>query len=425
MFRSFRCAVLLALAPLVFCGLAAARPAAKPATAAAQPTAQPKAVVSKSHTEGEHAPAKAAKDEKPSTSTVKKVPLRVELKLKGVFEAEDAAEIVVRPELWSSLEVTKAVQHGVRVKRGEVLIRFDAEKLDEEIADLRNKQAIGKLSFEQAEENLRALEATTPLDLQAAVRAKTIATEDRDFFFKIVQPLVKKSTDFFLTMAERNLEYQKEELAQLEKMYKANDLTEATEEIVLKRQRNTVAEAEFHVEIAKATHDEAVRFLLPRRSELVEQGAVRQDVASTKAKVVLPLILAQQRRELARLKLERTREDEKLKKLLADREMMTVKSPMAGVVYYGRFARGKWTGTEKLADDLHRGGNIARNTVVMTIVRPRPLQIRASLCESQLSEVRLGLKGTVQSPACPGVKLDAEVVQLDAIPSASDTFDLR
>ena len=49
------------------------------------------------------------------------------------------------------------------------------------------------------------------------------------------RPFTLKSTEFSLKMTKEKLEYEEEELRQLEKMYKADDITEETEAIVLKR----------------------------------------------------------------------------------------------------------------------------------------------------------------------------------------------
>ena len=80
-----------------------------------------------------------------------------------------------------------------------------------------------------------------------------MAEEDRKYFFDVERPFALKATEFSLKMAKEVLEYEQEELHQLEKMYKADDITEETEQIVLKRARDTVERAKFMVE---ATQDQ-------------------------------------------------------------------------------------------------------------------------------------------------------------------------
>ena len=71
------------------------------------------------------------------------------------------------------------------------------------------------------------------------------------------------------------LEYAEEEYRQLEKMYKADDLREETEKIVLRRAKNGVDRAKLELELAQASHEEAVKLLLPRTEESAKDQTER------------------------------------------------------------------------------------------------------------------------------------------------------
>jgi multidrug efflux pump subunit AcrA (membrane-fusion protein) len=394
---------------------------AKPEKAAAKEPAKEKAGKDKSEKE------KAAKPEESSGGThkVKREPLKIEVTLKGTLEAEKAAEIAVRPEVWATLEVVKAAEHGQRVKQGDVLIQFDFDKIDEDIADAKAKQVLSEYAFQQAAETLKALEATTPLDLKASERSREIAHQDLEKFLKKDRALLEKAAHYQLKSAEFSLENQRDELRQLEQMYKADDLTEETEQIVLKRQRRSVEAAEHFLEIARSNHDDTLKFELPRRQEALQQGVEKTDITAAKAKVTIPLALKTAQRDFEKTKIDRQREAEKLKKLEADRALLTVKSPIDGIVYYGRFARGKWAGSDAIAEMLRRGGTVTKNAVVMTVVPPRPLFVRCGVSEADLEKVKVGIKGTLQPAAFPDLKVPAWVAQIDGVPVGPDAFEAR
>ena len=62
------------------------------------------------------------KDAKPEGSlTIKSEPLKVEVKLKGFFEAVETSEISIRPEAWSGMSLNKAAAHGDQVAADDVL----------------------------------------------------------------------------------------------------------------------------------------------------------------------------------------------------------------------------------------------------------------------------------------------------------------
>ncbi len=389
----------------------------KPATqeqaeTAAKPQTTP---VAKPAPEEEKKP-EPKKTEKPATYTVVREPLKVELSLKGIFEAVDAVPVCVRMKQWKDLTVLEAVPHGDKVHKGQVLVRFDVEKIDEQIADLRKDLQLADLSLKQAQESLKILKQSTPLDVEMAQWNKRIADEDLQQFLKVDRPLYRKMADFMLTMSERNLEYQKEELRQLEKMYKADDLTEETEEIVLKRQRNAVQQAEFYVELAKVRHDETLKLDLPRMEQSEKYSTRQQDLQSRKTQIVLPLALKQQELELAGRTVDRQRAQKRLDEFEADRAAMTVKSPADGVVYYGHYVRGQWIGATSAAEDLQPHGTVTRDKVFMTVLRQRPMQIRADVPEESLQYVHPDLEGTVEPVSYPDMKLSAKVQSVDTMP---------
>ena len=189
-------------------------------------------------------PAKKADEAKkpaaPATQKVKKGLIKITVELDGVLEAENAREIAVRPDEWSSLTVLHAAPHGAYVRKGDVVLELDPEKLDRAITDLRKDMEINAISLRQAEEQLKGLEKTTPIDFEAGERAARLVQEDHDYYFDVDRPFTVKSTDFNLKSMKEYLEYEEEELRQLEKMYKADDITEETEAIVLKRGRDSV-----------------------------------------------------------------------------------------------------------------------------------------------------------------------------------------
>jgi HlyD family secretion protein len=216
-----------------------------------------------------------------------------------------------------------------------VILTLETEKIDNAIADLRSEMKIADISIKQSEDQLQAFEKIMPFDLEMSRRASRIAEEDRKLFMDVDRGFAIKSAEFSLKMAKENLEYQEEELRQLEKMYKADDITEETEQIVLKRARDTVARAKFMVEANRIYHDQSLAFTIPRVEELINDSVQRKSFDWEKTKVQLPLVLQKQRLEVEKQRVQRERSDVRLKKLLGDRGMMTVKSPIDGVVYYG------------------------------------------------------------------------------------------
>jgi multidrug efflux pump subunit AcrA (membrane-fusion protein) len=171
---------------------------------------------------------------RPAIVKVEQRPLKIEVILSGVFEARRMIDVSIRPMVWPSpLLVERAIELGTPVKKGDILLEFDHDKIDKAIADSEVENTIGDLALKQAEEEVPILEKSLPVDLASALRAKTQADEDLKKFLEVDRANSERSAQFMVKRSVEFLEYAKEELRQLEKMYRSKDLTEETEEIIL------------------------------------------------------------------------------------------------------------------------------------------------------------------------------------------------
>ena len=360
--------------------------------------------------------------EKPKTHAVKAERFTIEVKTKGAFEAETMHEVAIRPEAWAELFVHKAVGHGAAVKKGDVVLQLDTRKIDDAIENLEKELPIAALALQLAREETAAYEKLNPLDRIVADRAKKHTDDDYARYQKIERPLAAKGAEYTLKRAKEILDYQQEELKQLEKMYKADDLTEETEEIILKRQRSAVDRATFGLEVAKANHEKELKINLPRRDVAEQEKVTRQAIAHAKATATLPDTLAKVRLELEKQVRAHEKTQEKLAKLKKDRAAMVVAAPTDGIVYYGPCVRGQWP---KLNRSLDEGTKLAPHEVVLTVVQTQPVFVRANVAEKELHRLARDLEGVVTPVAYPNAKLGARLRQVTAIPVAAGQFGIE
>lgn len=357
---------------------------------------------------------------------VKKGDFKIEVSLKGVVEAEQMVGLSIKPEAWTQpLSVKKAVEHGARVKKGDVVLELDTEKIDLAIRDLQLSRSLEELSIRQAREDLPILEKTLPLDMAMAERAAKQADEDLKRFLEVDRPLAEANAERTVKNAAFSLEYAREELKQLQKMYRDKDLTEETEEIILKRQRHMVEMNEHSLKSAKIHRDQTIKIQLPRREQSMRDTAEKQALALEKAKNTLRPTLRQKRLALEKLVYEHDKSGEKLKDLERDRELLTVRAPADGIVYHGKCVHGKWTTTATSEAKLQPGGNVAPNEVFMTVVSPRPIFVRADVEEKKLHWLQEGLKGKAVPAGFPDLKIPARLLKISFVPQSSGHFDAR
>ena len=261
---------------------------------------------------------------KPATVKVEKGLFKTEVGLTGVFEAERLTEVSIRPKAWAlPIVVERAVELGTPVKKGDILVEFDRDKIDKAIQDTEVENTLGDLGLKQAEEELPMIEKALPVDLTAAERARTHADEDLKKFLEIDRPQIERNAQFSVKQSVESLEYSKEELRQLEKMYRSKDLTEETEEIILRRQRFEVEVGEFFLKEAELHRNQTLKVELPRQEQRVRENALKLAIELDKARALLPLNLNQKRLTLAKLRHDQVKSTEKLADLRRDRDEMT------------------------------------------------------------------------------------------------------
>ena len=365
----------------------------------------------------------AAQKPADATHTVKPERLRIEVNLTGVFEATRTWPIVLHPNNWSNFTVVKAVNHGQRVKKGDQLVWLDMSKIDEQLQDMQYALELGKLSRRLALKEQELLEKTVPLDLKSAERDKRIADEDLAYFMKTDRDFQIESAKYSLKSSQQSLEYAMEELKQLEEMYKADDLTEETEEIVLKRARNDVERAKFYLKSSELRNKQTIETELPREEQQLVDAAQRADLAAAKATASLPVSLEKKKVELEEKRLSDARAQQEWEELRDDRAMMEVKSPGDGYVYYGQCTRGSWASVESMSSQLTEGGKLSPNSVFMTVVAPRPLRIRVDVPEKELHRLKTNARGKAVPDGYPEMELPVTCAGVSPFPIGKGTFD--
>lgn len=366
-------------------------------------------------------PAKG-KDAKPSppapaTVRVEKGPLTAAVTLKGVVQGEKVTEVAVKLKAWAGpLVVKQAAEHGQSVKAGDTVLRFDSEKLDLVIRDAKQDRELAELAIKQAELELPILERQLPLDLATAEREAKQTKDDLKKFIDHDRPQAVSAAEFNLKAATFGLEFATDELKQLQKMYRDKDLTEETEELILKRYKFGVESAQFRLRQAKAQTDQTLKTDLPRKEQTAKDAVEKAELALARARDVQPLVVRQKKLALAKLKYEDAKAKDRLADLEQDRAALTVKSPADGRVYHGRYVRGQWTAPS--GPGLLPGGATPAGEVLISVVGAGKLSVRAEAEEKELPGLKTDLAGRVTPTAFPDARVAAKVARISAAPQA-------
>lgn len=325
--------------------------------------------------------------------TVSQKPFHVETTLKATFLPAKSTAISIKPEVWSDFIINSLVPQGAAVKKGDTLIGIDTRKLDKYLAEAEKSRASAELALAQAKHELAQLEISTPRSLEASARHEKETAENLKWYMKVGHAKEIEETKRSVKIAQHRLDYQKEELKQLLKMYGEDNKIEETEEIILTRTRNHVDQAEFALKSAQISAAWALDTSIPRKLKSAQRSAEEARIANADAKKNLPRKLKQKQLAVAKAERDDEKSIEKLAKLKADRAMMEITAPADGVVYYGSMEDGRWNPASAVKV-LKKGGALPGSLTLMTLAPSNStLELSAFVAETSLSALSKGAKG--------------------------------
>ncbi len=338
----------------------------------------------------------------------------------GVFEPIKAHEITADVEELKSLEIQRIVPHGIEVKKDQNLVSFETEEIDQQIEDAQAQLRLAELDLQDAEFAHEQFLESQKLDRAAADRTLKKAKQAYDNFVQVDRERQIETANHNLTNAKASLENAMEELEQLEQMYQEDDLTEESEEIVLKRAKQAVENAKFRFRNTEIATQRSLKQSIPRAQAEQEATLTRAQLAHAKA--VRDLNSERTRRdiELRKKRNQVDRQQSDFKQLQDERKKLVIQAPAAGIVVHGKLTRGK---ISDKPSTLEAGSSVTGDQVLMTLFEPGRLQIRVDLEQTDLPAARPGAEGIVTIAAYPDLKLGATVTSVSLVPFAGSKFD--
>ena len=352
---------------------------------------------------------KSASDKSPPT-----------VKLSGVFEALNSSEVSVENEHLTSLAIERILPHGANVKKGQAVVWFRTKDLDKQMRDAEAEWKLAKLTMEADEFAYQQFLKTQEMDRAAAKRTRDHARADYDHFVKVSLPRRIASTKQSLKSSEFSVESTKEELSQLQQMYDEDDLTEQSEEIVLRRAKFSADSAEFRLEGTKISTNRTLNVEIPR-SEISEKLSLdRALMTYDKAMHDLNNARRKQDIEIGRKRQKFKEHTEKYEKMRAERALVVIKAPQDGILLHGKLSRGKLPAKQP---DWKKDSKVSANTVIATVVNPNKLVVRVDLPEANLDTIAKGKRCKINPTAFDEVSLNGVVRSVSAVPYIPGKYD--
>lgn len=363
---------------------------------------------------------------KPDTLELKEEPFRLTVKINGTFESVKAETVQLKGEDFSTFELQEVVAHGSKVRKGDILIKFNSKKYEEALAEKKRALRLSEISLQEEEISLKYLEKRQPLRKEMMEWGKKQMDDDFVYFINVRKEWYRKMAQMWVKMYTFQVESAKEELRQLEKMYEDDDLIEDTEEFVLKRSKFYIEMYEMYLEMEKIDEDYMINRMIPRMETSMRFSAKMSDLEYRRSKETFDFALEQAKLRYAKTKETHAKLVEQFEKFAKDRDMLTLRAPADGIVYYGEYSGklspGKWNNAAQVASGMKIENNISNKQVLFTIVDPKPSRVRATVPEKELHWVDSGVKGTIAPTADPNKRYPVRVTKRNNIPTPANDY---
>ena len=320
--------------------------------------------------------------------------------LEGSLVPADTSEISLWLERYrGELLVLEVVAHGSFVNEGDVLIGFDTTPIGEQIrqAEFDLDQARQKLG--NTEQENRIQEEAAQADLARAEKAAEWAARKLNAYlgkekaFKVEEIRLRKQS------WQHSLEDQRDELEQLELMYREDELVDATEEIVLKRSRRRLASSTANTKLREQQSEHSLAHTEAIKQEGLEQEAALKAAALDRQRrsAVIKRVTRDAGLERARFDLDKKRAN--LEGLKRDREKLEVRAPRRGLALHGDAEAAPGSAT------IERGRRVSLYKTFMVVADPDRLKVVTEVPEASLFEAKSGTAAEVTLVAASDLKM--------------------
>ncbi|MCC9641119.1 HlyD family efflux transporter periplasmic adaptor subunit [Rhodopirellula sp. JC740] len=342
------------------------------------------------------------------------------VKLQGTLEAVKSWELTHGLDQFGQLEIKKILPHGAKVKKGQAVIWFDTEAIDEKMTSSEIEIRLARLAAEDDQFAYDQFVAAQKLDREDAEQARKAAKQAYDNYMQVDRDRKIKSAEFDIKMSQASLDNVMEELKQLQQMYDADDLTEESEEIVLKRAKQSVESAEFRLESTKIRSERTLEQSIPAEDAQKEAAWERAQIAYEKA--VRDLESAKKKRDLERRKAADAlaKKEADYEELREQRKSIVVQAPGDGILLYGELNRGALNAKPS---PIEAGSKVSPDQVIATLVQPGKLRVRLTLSEADVAKLNAGDRCTVNPTIDPDLKLKGSLESISPVPFMGTQFD--
>ena len=354
----------------------------------------------------------------PNLHAVQRGNLSLDVQGEGLFQPVDPYEVRISFKAYPNpLTITRVVAPGSIVKKGDTLIEFDPAAMQWTLKAAENDLASTKAALAKVEADAPLADQMDALSLHQLEEGAKNADAAVKWWTDVDGPHMLQTTDLQVKQAQHSVEDQSDELDQLHKMYKDEELTSATADIVVKRAVRQLDQSKIGLKMQQERRDKIQQFDYPIETSKVNDAARQAHQQLEASRINLQHSLSSRRATLTAVRLSVEQATRHLNDVKEDAAQFSIKSPIDGKIVYGQIVDGVWIGGDPR--NLRPGERIAAGGVLMRVYTPGKMLVRLPLPDAQAFWVEPGMKAKVVPVATPQTSCEAVCAEPEPNPHAN------
>jgi len=345
------------------------------------------------------------------TATVKRADLPIIVTERGQLESAKMVTEKCQVE-GEQCKIVFLVAEGTRVKKGEVVVRFDTDKLRRSLAEQEIKFKTAEGKSKAAKEELDVQKNKAESEIAKADLILALARLDREKYLEGEYKVEVDDKNSAINLAERKLKEAEEKLESFRIFVKKGFGTPEQ----LTQKELEVAEAKNNLDRDKAKLMVLEKYTLRRQDvELTaKEKDAERELDRTHSTARANVAKAETDYEMA--KAVASLEDDQLKQCRKQFDHVDIKAPQDGILVYEQ------TRYWDPASRIQLGGMVYYQQPVFQIPDLEAMQVKVKIHESKVKKIKVGQKAEIRVEAFPGLVLHGTVEKVATLADNEGNF---
>lgn len=341
-------------------------------------------------------------------------PLLISVTESGTINARE--QVVIKSEVEGQTQILFLVPEGEQVRKGELLVRLDSSKLDDQLVDEQIRVQNTEASFIDARESLAVVKSQAESDVTAAELAFQFAGEDLDKYVDGDFPMQLKDAQARVTLAEASLASAEEDLRGKQRLFDKDFIT-AKE---LDTSKRFLQGSQLELELSNSNMELLKGFTYARAMTQLRSDLEEAELALERAKLKASADIVQAEANYKARDSEYRRQQSKLDKVVRQIKNTEIYAPMDGMVVYATTSRGR--GPMSSQEPLEEGQMVRERQEIIHLPTASSVMAKVPIHESNLSKVRPGLGVRITVDALPDRVFTGYIARIAQLPDAQSIF---